>query len=380
MRSSYHRPISYPATRAARCLRRGPRAARAIAAITAILLAPCASSAAASPTLVITGGGFGHGVGMSQEGALGYAQHGYGYAAILAHYYTGTALGAVPANTTVRMLINGKVRKLSLETYVQGVVGAEMPASWPLAALEAQAVASRTYAITDHAGGTRFDVFADTRSQLYLGRKAQTAQTEAAVAATAGQIVTYAGKPAITYFFASSGGMTESVQNGFPGATPEPWLQGVADPFDQGPQHTWSVSMSFAAAAARLRGLVRGSFRGIEVLRRGYSPRVVSAYVLGSAGRTPVSGPELESRLGLYDSWAYFSVRTAHGVQAEPDLSGYTAPTPVTGSTPAAPSANAPAPAPASAPIPPSSTDSQEVGVQGGAGGPAGPVGGTQAG
>lgn len=347
-------------------------------AITAILLALCASSAAASPTLVITGGGFGHGVGMSQEGALGYAQHGYGYAAILAHYYTGTALGAVPANTTVRMLINGKVRKLSLETYVQGVVGAEMPASWPLAALEAQAVASRTYAITDHAGGTRFDVFADTRSQLYLGRKAQTAQTEAAVAATAGQIVTYAGKPAITYFFASSGGMTESVQNGFPGATPEPWLQGVADPFDQGPQHTWSVSMSFAAAAARLRGLVRGSFRGIEVLRRGYSPRVVSAYVLGSAGRTPVSGPELESRLGLYDSWAYFSVRTAHGVQPEPDLSGYAAPTPVTGSTPAAPSANAPTPA--SAPIPPSSTDSQEVGVQGGAGGPAGPVGGTQAG
>jgi SpoIID/LytB domain protein len=382
MRSSYHREACHPPTRGGLAPHRGSKTAAAIAGLAAIVLALCARSAAASPTLVITGAGFGHGVGMSQEGALGYAQHGYGYAAILAHYYTGTSLGTVPASTTVRMLINGKVRRLPLETYVQGVVGAEMPASWPLAALEAQAVASRTYAITDHAGGTRFDVFADTRSQLYLGRKAQTAQTEAAVAATAGQVVTYAGKPAITYFFASSGGLTESVQNGFPGATPEPWLQGVTDPFDQGPQHTWSVSMSFAAVAARLRGLVKGAFRGIEVLRRGYSPRIVSAYVLGSAGRAPISGPELESRLGLYDSWAYFSVRTAHGVQPEPDLSGYSPPAPLSGS---APPASAPTPSNTSttatgASIAPSSSDSQEVGVQGGAGGPAGPVGGTQAG
>lgn len=366
--SSYHRPTGPPTARPGR---HGTRNAVAIAATAVFVLARYATGAVASPTLVITGAGYGHGVGMSQEGALGFAQHGYGYAAILAHYYTGTALGSVPASTTVRMLIDGKVRKLPLETYVEGVVGAEMPASWPLAALEAQAVASRTYAVTDHAGGTRFDVFADTRSQLYLGHKAQTAQTEAAVAATAGQIVTYAGRPAITYFFASSGGMTESVQNGFPGASPEPWLQGVPDPFDQGPQHTWSVSISFAQAAARLRGLVRGSFRGIEVLHRGYSPRIVAAEVLGSAGRTAVSGPELESRLGLFDSWAYFSVRTARGLQPEPDLSGYTAP--AAEASPAAPSVSAPTAA--------SSTSiSQEVGVQGGAGGPAGPVGGTQAG
>ena len=45
---------------------------------------------------MIKGAGYGHGVGMSQEGALGYAQHGYSYQAILAHYYTGTALGSVP--------------------------------------------------------------------------------------------------------------------------------------------------------------------------------------------------------------------------------------------------------------------------------------------
>jgi stage II sporulation protein D len=335
----------------------------AAALLTAALAGLCAASAAAAPTLVIQGAGDGHGVGMSQEGALGYAQHGYGYQAILAHYYTGTALGTVPAGTEVRVLVNGKVRKVPLETYVRGVVGAEMPASWPEAALEAQAVASRTYALTDHAGGAHFDVYADTRSQLYLGTKAQTAQTDAAVAATAGQVVTYNGQPAVTYYFASSGGATESVQNAFPGATPEPWLVGVADPYDQGPEHSWTVSMSFPTAAARLRGLVRGSFRGVEVLSRGYSPRVLSAYVEGSAGRTEVSGPELASRLGLSSTWGYFSVRTAHGTQPEPDLSHHASPAPTTEAPPA--------------PVSPPASPGPEGGTTAGSSPSAGPGGGT---
>ncbi len=340
------------------------------ATLLATALVGVSPTAEASPTLVIKGSGYGHGVGMSQEGALGYAEHGYDYQAILAHYYTGTALGSVSQQTKVTVMVGGKVHTIPLETYVRGVVGAEMPASWPLAALEAQAVASRTYALTDHAGGSRFDVYADTRSQVYLGAKAHTAQTNAAVAATAGQVVTYAGQPAITYFFASSGGMTESVQNAFPGAAPEPWLRGVPDPYDQGPQHSWTESMSFAGAAARLRGLVKGTFRGIEVLRRGYSPRVISAYVLGSAGHTQVSGPELEERLGLYDSWAYFSVRTAHGTVSEPDLSHYTTPAGV------APEATTTPEAP---PTEPTSPGSPPTGASPPAE-PAGPEGGTTAG
>jgi SpoIID/LytB domain protein len=382
MDSTYHRAPTFNRRR-----RRGSsglrRPGRALAVVAGLLLctgtAPGAAAArrtagprgiaAASATLVIDGAGDGHGVGMSQEGALGYAEHGYSYQAILAHYYTGTTLGSVSRGTVVRVLLHGKIHRIPLETYVRGVVGAEMPASWPAAALEAQAVASRTYALTDHAGGARFDVYADTRSQVYLGAKAATAQTNAAVAATAGQVVLYGGQPAITYFFASSGGETESVQNAFPGSTPEPWLQAVADPYDQGPLHRWTVSMSFATATARLHGLVRGSFRGIEVLRRGYSPRIVSAYVLGSAGRTLVSGPELEDRLGLDATWAYFSVRTAHGTTPEPDLSGRAAP----------PAPEQTVPGSSAAPAPTSPATTQEVSIQGGAGTPAGPVGGTQA-
>jgi SpoIID/LytB domain protein len=305
---------------------RGPWAAhcprRVASAATCALtgLALWASTAMAS-TLVVEGAGDGHGVGMSQDGALGYAQHGWTDAAILAHYYTATTLGQAPAGFVVKVLEGAKVVKLPLERYVRGVVAAEMPASWPEAALEAQAIASRTYALTSDAGGSRFDVYADTRSQMYLGPAAETASTNAAIAATAGQIVEFAGKPAITYYFASSGGMTEDNENAFLGSSPEPWLRAVPDSYET-KSSRWKLSISFAAAAARLKGLVKGSLRGIEVLRRGISPRIVAAEVLGSRGNSPVSGPELAARLGLMSTWAYFSVKTGSSVTREPDVSG----------------------------------------------------------
>jgi SpoIID/LytB domain protein len=305
------------------------------------------ASMAIASTLLIDGAGDGHGVGMSQEGAFGYAEHGWSYQAILSHYYTGTALGQAPAGTMVKVLIGSKVKDIPIETYVRGVVSAEVSASWPMAALEAQAVASRTYAITAHAGGGKFDVYTDDRSQVYKGKAAETSRTNAAVAATTGQIVTYGGQPAITYFFASSGGHTESIQDSFLGSTPEPWLIGVSDPYDTGPLHRWTQSLSFASVAARLSGLVEGSFEGIEVLKRGTSPRIVSAEILGSKGHKMVSGPELAGRLGLDSTWVYFSVKDAHGVHAEPDLSGPASPAPST-STPASPPTPAPSAQPAS--------------------------------
>ena len=337
--STYHRPARVPAllTGAVAALALSPGAASGAAR--AAQANPAARAAPAS-TLVIAGAGYGHGVGMSQTGAYGYARHGWTYQAILAHYYTGTSLGQAPSGAIVRVLVGGRVRRVPLERYVRGVVSAEVPSEWPLAALEAQAIASRTYALTAHAGdrskiGQRFDVYADTRSQVYRGVAAETAQTNAAIAATTGQVVTYAGQPAITFFFASSGGMTEDVQNGFPGSEPQPWLRGVPDSYESS-RSRWQLSLSFHAAAARLRGLVRGSFRGIEVLTRGYSPRILTAAVLGSAGATRVSGPELASRLGLRDTWASFGVRTSAGpVQPEPDRSGRSA-------------ATSPAPAPVS--------------------------------
>jgi SpoIID/LytB domain protein len=313
---TYHRPPGR-SSRSGKALRSLCRALPATLAILAL-----SGGTAGASSLVIEGAGDGHGVGMSQEGARGYALHGLTYDAILAHYFTGTTLGLAPANTVVKVLVGSKVTRVPLERYVRGVVADEMPSSWPAAALEAQAVASRTFALTSHAGGARFDVYSDTRSQVYRGVAAETAATNAAVAVTAGQIVLYGAKPAITYFFASSGGMTENVENGFPGAEPEPWLKGVADTYETGPSSKWKLDISFTVVARMLRGLFKGSFRGIEVLKRGVSPRILSARVMGSRSATVIGGPELAGHLGLNSTWAYFSIRNGTVVRPEADHSG----------------------------------------------------------
>ena len=197
------------------------------------------------------------------------------------------------------------INRVPLEEYLLGVVPAESPSYWPAAELEAQAIAARSFAVTS-APRHGFDLYADTRSQMYAGVSGETPATDAAVAATAGEVVTYDGAPVTTFYFASSGGRTEDVQNAFIGAAPEPYLASVADPFDGarfGP-----VTMSLRAASAKLRGLVRGRLRSIVVLRRGASPRVVKAALIGTRGTTRIDGPTLAAALDLHSTWLCFTV------------------------------------------------------------------------
>jgi stage II sporulation protein D len=366
--------------------------------LTAALLAAFASLALAVPAVAATemfvrGAGYGHGVGMSQYGAYGYALHGKDYRSILAHYYTGTSLGTVDPNQLVTVLIatgqaaftgatraggralkptstyevqalaDGRLRlsveggkpvgsfdapltatgpgpltvprlgpyrgaleflptgsgrvetvdAVGLDDYVRGVVAAEMPSAWPTQALEAQAVAARTYAITTDAGGSAFEQYSDTRSQVYGGVKAESPRTDAAVAATRGQVVTYGGQPAVTYFFSSSGGHTENNENVWPGSAPEPWLRGVRDPYDgagHNPYHRWLIVLGGARAASKLHSLLDGDLVGIAVLGRGVSPRITDAEVVGTAGTRAVTGTELEQLLGLYSTSASFTTIT----------------------------------------------------------------------
>jgi stage II sporulation protein D len=363
-----------------------------LASLTLAALALLAAPAfAAKARFTIRGAGFGHGVGMSQYGAYGFAEQGHTYDQILRHYYTGTELGTTDPAATVRVLIQStgtasfsgasqagtrslnpsrtyQVRRhgatqvdllsaaakriatfsaplqvsgaegvvalggvgsyrgilefrpgtfggvnainaVSLEEYIAGVVARESPSSWPAEALKAQAVAARTYAITTSKAGAGFEHYADTRSQVYGGVAAETEATNAAVAATRGQVVTYKGEPVVTFFFSTSGGRTENVENTNVGAGPRPWLKSVEDPYDDvSPKHRWApIKLTRAQAGAKLAGLVKGRFRGIQVLKRGASPRIVSADIVGTGGRTRVDGATLRARLGLLDTWAYFT-------------------------------------------------------------------------
>ncbi len=218
------------------------------------------------------------------------------------------------------------VNAVDLEDYVRGVISWEMPPGWAPEALRVQAVAARTYAITTSVGGAGFDLYADTRSQMYGGVAAETPATDAAVAATPGQVVTYHGAPVITYFSSSSGGHTENVENVWPGSAPEPWLRGVPDPYDGAggdPYHRWTRNLSLTSAAARLARFVKGRLIGIRVLKRGVSPRILLADVVGSGGRTRVTGAQLQSALGLLTTSASFlSISTVPDAPAPPSTSG----------------------------------------------------------
>jgi stage II sporulation protein D len=213
------------------------------------------------------------------------------------------------------------INALELESYVRGVVPNESPSGWPAAALQAQAVAARTYALTTDVGGRGFNQYADTRSQMYRGYLSETPSTAAAVDSTRGEVVTYGGRVVATYFFSTSGGHTEDIENVFAGAPAQPWLQGVDDPYDDSsPYHRWGpYSYSERGFAAKLGGWVKGHFEGLDVLQRGVSPRIVRAEVRGSGGSTVVTGAQLRARLDLRDTWFYadsVSSTTTSGLRA----------------------------------------------------------------
>jgi stage II sporulation protein D len=216
------------------------------------------------------------------------------------------ALEVVPTRSAAGSL--NVVNAVGVDRYVQGVIAGEMPSSWPMAALRAQAVAARSYALASGVGGNGFDLYDDTRSQVYNGIDGETARTNAAAQQTANQVVTHNGRIAQTFFFSTSGGETENVENSFIGTPPLPYLKGVDDPYDGlSPYHTWRLTIPDSTIQSRLARYVEGRLRRIVVTRRGISPRIVRAQLVGSAGTTSIRGDTLQYALGLYDRWAYFS-------------------------------------------------------------------------
>jgi stage II sporulation protein D len=196
------------------------------------------------------------------------------------------------------------VNALSLDQYVMGVVPGEMPSSWHSEALKAQAVAARSYALATDRGGSVFDQYPDTRSQVYRGMTGEVSSTNDAVRATSSEVVTHNGQIVVTYFFSTSGGHTENIENVW-GGEPVPYLKGVEDPYDKlSPRHRWRIGpLSRRGITARFGSLCRGSFRALKVRKRGVSPRIVSADVVCSRGTVRATGAQLRTTLGLYDSW-----------------------------------------------------------------------------
>ena len=161
-------------------------------------------------------------------------------------------------------------------------------------------------ALTAGVGGNGFDLYADTRSQVYRGLSSELPRSNQAAAETRGQVVTYGGRIAETLFSACSGGHTESIQYVF-GGPAIPYLQGVPDPYDYYcPLHTWTKRFSGAEINRRLGGYLKGRLKRIVVTEHGVTPRIVSARLLGTGGTTTVTGTDLEAALGGYSDWMTF--------------------------------------------------------------------------
>jgi stage II sporulation protein D len=343
------------------------------------------SPARAGTALVVTGHGWGHGVGMSQWGAYGYALHGWKYGRILNHYYPGTSVGhvnelrvrvllargvkvatvgcaarmrvsdgkrltrglragtyglgprlvlpvrrhgtgrsfgrfAVFACARAPLVLDGRtyhgtlsvrsngrrlwiVNALPLDTYLRGVVPAEMPSRWRLAALEAQAVAARSYAVSELRPDSWYDLLSDTHDQVYGGVAAETPRSDQAVYATRGQVLTWDGQVARTYYSSSSGGRTEAVQDAWPGAAAVPYLRSVSDPYDvYSPHHAWGPFEFVGSQLAGRLGL--GSAVESVLVRRGPSWRVDSVlFRLASGSLVSRSGEQVERALHLRSTW-----------------------------------------------------------------------------
>lgn len=197
------------------------------------------------------------------------------------------------------------VNALSVDNYVKGVIPNESPPSWPMAELKAQAVASRSFALTAGVGGDGFDLYSDTRSQVYKGLESEYTTSDEAEEATAGQVLMYEGNIAETLFSACSGGKTESMQNVF--GTPVPYLVGVPDPYDSlCPLHEWTLNFSGPEMTQKLSGLLDGALKKVVITKTGYSPRIIEAKLYGTGGVTSVTGEQLEVALGGYSTWMTF--------------------------------------------------------------------------
>jgi SpoIID/LytB domain protein len=212
------------------------------------------------------------------------------------------ALELVPTESAAGSL--NVINRLNVNSYARGSLPGEVPPEWPLATLKAFAVAARSIALSTDVGGNGFDLYADTRTQVYGGVGIESERTDLAVRATRNQVATFAGEIAQTTYFSSSGGRTES---GFLGAPDVPYLQSVEDPYDYySPLHEWTFRFSQAEMNSRLGPYLDGGLRRIKVTKRGDSPRIDYAQLIGTRGTTTIRGDTLAAALGLYDRWAFF--------------------------------------------------------------------------
>ena len=186
------------------------------------------------------------------------------------------------------------VNVLGIEKYLSSVVGSEMPAKWPLEALKAQAIASRTYALKQK-GNDLFDIDSTQTNQVYNGLESRTNKTIKAVRSTRSLVLIYENKLINALFHSSSGGMTENSQDVW--KNKYPYLSSVKDFDKDNPKFRWHKKFSNKELVDLFPKI--GGLKDIEILNITSTGRVKNVKLFGFYGSDQMSGVDLRKRLDL---------------------------------------------------------------------------------
>lgn len=215
----------------------------------------------------------------------------------------------------IRFLINNNelvvINHIDLEHYLYGVVPREMPSTFPMEALKAQAVASRTYAvynINKHIN-EGFDLCDTTHCQVYYGYIYERPTTNQAVDETEGIYIYYDGKIIEAVYHSTSSGYTEDSSNVW--GRNVPYLKSVQDYFslDSGSPYTnWSFSISLSEINEKLvnAGIMIGNLHDIEIIETTSTNKVKKLKLKGTLGEEIITAENFRNIIGatnLKSTW-----------------------------------------------------------------------------
>jgi len=195
------------------------------------------------------------------------------------------------------------VNVLGVENYLSSVVGSEMPTKWPIEALKAQAIASRTYALKQK-GNSFFDIDSTKRNQVYNGLESKTYKTTRAVRTTRSLVLVHKNKLINALFHSSSAGMTENSKDVW--GNEYPYLSSVKDFDKNNPKLQWQKRFSNEQLQKLFPRV--GGIKQIEILNITNTGRVRNVKIQGDYGSDQISGVDLRKRMNLKSTFVRFKL------------------------------------------------------------------------
>ncbi|HAH31944.1 MAG TPA: hypothetical protein DCL44_06495 [Elusimicrobia bacterium] len=192
------------------------------------------------------------------------------------------------------------IEELPLEDYLYGVLPVEMSPSWPLEALKAQAVASRSYAAKNINPAKDYDISNGAEMQVYKGTKGINSRILEAVNSTRGEVLKYKGRLITAFFHACCGGRTSSAKASWGEDVVKP-LEGVGDPYCSDAAHyQWSLHVAYEDLLTFIQnsGSTALKIKSIRIYKKERSGRTATLLFNTDQGKFQLSAGELRKRFG----------------------------------------------------------------------------------